>query len=146
MKRFMLVLALVAVAGATYVATSSGSQTAGPTAKQFRALKKTVNHLKTEIKYAEEYELGMGDFLLTCMVHGPVGVDSVGDGSNGYLFGAPGTPPASATSQSALTLDTSGTPAYAFFTVRLDNQDCVDFINSVAGRHALHRLGSFAGH
>ncbi len=43
MKRFLIVLALVAVAGATYVATAPapGSQTAGPTAAQFRALKAT---------------------------------------------------------------------------------------------------------
>jgi hypothetical protein len=153
MKRFLLVLALVAVAGATYVATAPGSQTAGPTARQFRALKSQVNHLKTQINhvktelgYAENYELGLGDFLLTCMVHAPIAVNSVGDASNGYLFGAPGTPPASATSTSALALDSSGTPAYAFFTVNLANQDCVDFINSVAGRHALKRLGAFAGH
>ena len=49
MKRFLLALALVGVAGATYVATAPGSQTAGPTAAQFRALKSEVNHLKTKV-------------------------------------------------------------------------------------------------
>ena len=46
MKRFLLVLALVAVAGATYVATAPGSQTAGPTARQFNILKRQVAVLK----------------------------------------------------------------------------------------------------
>ena len=51
MKRFMLALALVAVAGATYVAAAPGSQTAGPTAAQFRALKHTVGVLKTQVAH-----------------------------------------------------------------------------------------------
>src|SRR5438128_4431929 len=104
MKRFVLALLLVAVAGATVVAAAPGSQTAGPTARQFRALKREVTALKAQVKFAREYELGLADFLLTCMVHAPIATDSVGDGSNGYLFGAPGTPPASATSTSAFTL------------------------------------------
>ena len=143
MKRFMLVLALVAVAGATYVATAPGSQTAGPTGRQFRALKREVNHLKVQVRYAQEFELGMADFLLTCMVHAPIAANSVGDESNGYLFGAPGSPPLSATSTSALALDTSGTPDYAFFTENLANQDCVDFINTIASRHGLKRFSAF---
>lgn len=143
MKRFLLVLALVAVAGATYVATAPGSQTASPTLRQFRALQREVRHLRAEIHFAEQYELGLGDFLLTCMVHGPVATNSVGDDVTGYLFGAPGTPPASATSTSALTLDTSGTPDYAFFTENLANQDCVDFINTIASRHGLKRFSAF---
>ena len=49
MKRFLLVLALIAVAGATYVATAPGSQTAGPTAAQFRALKREVGLLKERL-------------------------------------------------------------------------------------------------
>ena len=49
MKRFLLVLALAAVAGATYVATAPGSQTAGPTAAQFRALKREVGLLKERL-------------------------------------------------------------------------------------------------
>ena len=153
MKRFPLVLALVAVAGATYVATAPGSQTAGPTARQFRALKSEVNHLKTQVNhvktelgYAEEYELGLGDFLLTCMVHAPIAVNSVGDGSNGYLFGAPGTPPTSATSTSALSLDISETPSYRFLTVNEAEPVCVFIINTASARHALKRIEAFRKH
>ena len=146
MKRFMLVLALVAVAGAAYVATAPGSQTAGPTARQFNILKRQVAALKTKVTAARDYELGLGDFLLTCVVHAPIPTNSVGDDVTGYLFGVPGTPPASATSTSALALDTSGTPDYEFFTVNLANQDCVDFIKTVAGRHALKRIGAFRNH
>ena len=146
MKRFLLVLALVAVAGAAYVATAPGSQTAGPTARQFNILKRQVAALKKRVTVAREYQLGLGDFMLTCVVHAPIPTDSVGDDVTGYLFGVPGTPPASATSTSALTLDTSGTPDYAFFTENLGNQDCVDFINTVASRHALKRIGAFRNH
>ena len=147
MKRFLLVLALVAVAGATYVATAPGSQTAAsPTARQFNALKKEVAGLKKQVKFAQNYELGLGDFVLTCIAHAPTAADSVGDDSNGYLFGAPGTPPASATSTSALALDTSGTPSYAFFTENLSNQNCVDFISTLAGRHPLKRFSAFRNH
>ena len=50
MKRFLLVLALVAVAGATYIAAAPGGQPAGPTAKQFKALVKQVKELKKQLK------------------------------------------------------------------------------------------------
>lgn len=145
MKRFMLVLALVAVAGATYVATAPGSQATlpYPTLRQFNLLKAQVAALKTKVATARQYELGLGDFVVTCMVHAPIPVNSVGDTSNGYLFGAPGTPPTSATSTSALTLGNAGSSNYAFFTVNQSNQDCIDFINTVAARHALTRIGAF---
>ena len=146
MKRFLLVLALVAVAGAAYVATAPGSQTAGPTARQFNILKRQVAALKKRVTVAREYQLGLGDFMLTCMVHAPIPVDSLGDDVTGYLFGVPGTPPASATSTSALTLGVEGSSAYEFFTVNLANQDCVDFLNTAAGRHALKRIGAFRNH
>ena len=84
--------------------------------------------------------------MLTCVVHAPIPVDSVGDDVTGYLFGAPGTPPASATSTSALTLGVADSSVYEFFTVNLANQDCIDFINTVAGRHALKRIGAFRNH
>ena len=83
MKRFVLVLALVAVAGATYVATAPGSQTAGPTAKQFKALKRQVAGLQKKVKDANDNTNALGDFMLTCLAHAPTGVDSVGDALNG---------------------------------------------------------------
>jgi len=49
MKRFLIVLAVVAVAGATYVATAPGGQSAGPTAAQFKSLRKEVRGLKKQL-------------------------------------------------------------------------------------------------
>jgi hypothetical protein len=54
MKRFLLVLALVAVAGATYIATAPGSQSAGPTAAQFHALKTEVAGLKMQLRNVQK--------------------------------------------------------------------------------------------
>jgi outer membrane murein-binding lipoprotein Lpp len=49
-KRFLVVLAVAAVAGATYVATASSSQRAAPTARQFAALKRQVSQLSKKVK------------------------------------------------------------------------------------------------
>ena len=95
MKRFVLVLALVAVAGATYVATAPGSQTAGPTAKQFRALKKEVAGLKKQLGQVKGLALSEAGLLLDCMaVARPI--DQFGDGTNhtygySYVNGGPPT-------------------------------------------------------
>ena len=67
MKRFLLVLALVAVSGATYVATAPGSQTASPTLRQFRALKAEVARLKTQLGVVKSLALTSGDLLQDCM-------------------------------------------------------------------------------
>jgi len=146
MKRFLLVLALVAVAGATYAATAPGSQTAGPTAKQFKALQKQVATLKKQVKAEQVDTADLGGFLLHCMAHGPVGVNSAGNASSGYLFGTPGTPPASATSTSALSLDTSGAPQYRFFAVNTADSQCATIINQAAGRHPAKRLWALPKH
>lgn len=144
MKRFLLVLALVAVAGAMYVATAPGSQTAGPTAKQFKTLKKQVAALQKQVKAANANTNGLGDFVLACIVHASVGVDPVGDSSDGYLFGAPGTPPASASATSALTGDASGTPTYRFYAVNQDIPACVQIADNAAPRHAMKLLSRLA--
>ena len=146
MKRFLIVLALVAVAGATYAATAPGSQTAGPTAAQFRALKRVVAGLKRKVIAAQQDTDALGEFLLQCVAHAPVAAHSVGDSSNGYLFGAPGTPPASATATNALALDVSGTPTYRFFTVNQTEPICAFIINSASHRHALKRIEAFGRH
>lgn len=49
MKRFLIVLLVAAVAGATYAATAPGGQASGPTAAQFRALKKEVTGLRKQL-------------------------------------------------------------------------------------------------
>src|SRR4051812_23129193 len=67
MKRFVLVLALVAVAGATYVATAPGSQTASPTMAQFRALKTQVAHLQTKVNNVKTLAQLEAVFITDCM-------------------------------------------------------------------------------
>ena len=67
MKRFMLALALIAVAGATYVATAPGSQQAGPTAKQFKALQKQVIKLKKDEAQVRQLAIGEAVIITDCM-------------------------------------------------------------------------------
>ena len=79
MKRFLTVLAAVALAGAIYVATAPGSQqTAGPTLRQFRALKAQVTKLQKAQTSLKQVVL-TDTFLLTdCMSHS-VPIDQFGD-------------------------------------------------------------------
>jgi hypothetical protein len=67
MKRFLLVLALVAVVGATYIAAAPGSQAAGPTAAQFNALKRQVAGLKRQVKAVKALALAEAVLLTDCM-------------------------------------------------------------------------------
>ena len=60
MKRFLIVLALVAVAGATYIATAPGGQTVSPTAAQFNALQRRVVGLERKVT-------GIKALLRVCM-------------------------------------------------------------------------------
>ncbi len=100
MKRFLLVLALVAVAGATYVATAPGSQTAGPSARQFKALAKKVAGLQKQVNQVKGLAVSEAILLTDCMKTS-VPVNRYGDNQNnpatfGYQFSDPtvngGTP------------------------------------------------------
>lgn len=87
MKRFLLVLALVGVAGATYVATAPGSQTAGPTAKQFRALKREVAGLKKQVSQVKVLALEEAVLLTDCMaVAKPVAQFGTDGTTTGYEY------------------------------------------------------------
>ena len=101
MKRFLMLVAVAAVAGAMYVAASPASQQAkGPTLKQFNALKKQVaslsKQLKTVVKpeadaavaiigacYLKDNGNGTASFLV-------MPVSRLGNSSAGYLFGSSG--------------------------------------------------------
>ena len=50
MNKFLIALAVAAIAGATYVAAAPGGQTAGPTAQQFRALETKVAKLQRTVR------------------------------------------------------------------------------------------------
>ena len=93
MNRFFTVLAAVALSGAIYVATAPGSQTASPTARQFRALQRQVAKLQkdeTNLKQIVQTDT----FLLTdCMAHS-VPIDQFGQGAGfastfGYTWTEP---------------------------------------------------------
>ena len=94
MKRFLLALALVAVAGATYVATAPGSHTsAGPTARQFKALKNEVTGLKKQLRHLKSLANAEGKLLTDCMAVS-VPIDRFGDYTNdpatyGYMYSDP---------------------------------------------------------
>jgi hypothetical protein len=100
MKRFVLVLALVGVAGATYVATAPGSQTAGPSGSQFKALKKQVAKLQKDEANVKSLAVAEAGLLIDCMAHS-VPIKPFGDFQNtpatfGYSYSDPsinsGTP------------------------------------------------------
>ena len=81
MTRFLLALALVAVAGATYVATAPGSQTAGPTAAQFKALKKQVSKLQKDEAKVKNLAVAEAKLLSDCMADAlPIGQFGEGAG------------------------------------------------------------------
>src|SRR5262245_37710184 len=94
MKRFLMLVAVAAVAAAMYVAAAPGSRLqTGPTARQFAALKKQVGKLQKQVTTARtDAEASLG-YLALCVMHKPVGVDQVGTSTSGYLFGPPQTTP-----------------------------------------------------
>lgn len=101
MKKFLIALAVVAVAGATYVATAPGGRTASPTGKQFAALKKEVSGLskkvsslqgklandEAKISSLKSTVVDDDGFIKTCLVGGgAVPTTEYGDGA-GATFG-----------------------------------------------------------
>ena len=86
MNRFLTVLAVAALAGVVYVAAAPGSQTAGPTAAQFKALKKQVTGLKKEVKGVEGLAIAEAFLLTDCMKYS-IPIDQFGDNSVGSTFG-----------------------------------------------------------
>jgi len=129
-KRFLVVLAVAALAGATYVAAAPGSQRAAPTARQFAALGKKVSLLSKKVKTqgATIAALKKGEasvkteadtvvgFLTSCFLSANAGalpINEFGDTQGtppafGYAFTASaGGPPVSTT---ALDVDSSSTP------------------------------------
>lgn len=134
-----MVLALVVVAGAVYVAASPGAQEAGPTAKQFAALKKTVTKLQKQVKTAENNANTALGFVLECVAKNPVAVDSVGSSTDGYLFGAPdGGASATATTALNLAATTETSPQYRMYVVNASDTDCVNAVNSLDSKTTLH--------
>jgi hypothetical protein len=133
MKRFFTVLAAVALAGAIYVATAPGSQTASPTARQFKALKAQVGKLQKEVNVLNSHTNLLAAVMFGCMLHETVGVAQRGDpgGTFGYGYTDGG---ASLTTA----LDLSETPTSTLLTLNPDPQlDCASLVGLTgAQRHA----------
>ncbi len=117
MQRFLMLAGVAVVAGAMYVAGASGSQqSAGPSAKQFNALKSQVASLSKTVKTVKKEAADADGFIQACLLSsnsGIVPINQFGDTSTGFLFGTTG----SATSvRSALDVDTQ-TPAALLLAV-----------------------------
>lgn len=121
MKRFLMLVAVAAVAGGMYVAAAPGGQrAAGPTAIQFAALKKQVAVLSKKLKALKTDEgkvkavaVDADGFIVTCLLKaGAVPVNQFGDpaGTQGFLYGTAGTPPTASTVRTALDVDPAATP------------------------------------
>lgn len=83
MKRFLMLVGVAVVAAAMYVAASPASQQSrGPTAKQFKALKKQVAALSKKVKTAEG-EAGLALSVLVACDQGAVPIGQFGDAQNG---------------------------------------------------------------
>ncbi|HEU5476423.1 MAG TPA: hypothetical protein VFU64_01185 [Gaiellaceae bacterium] len=119
MKRFLMLVAVAAVAGVMYVAAAPGGRQSTPTAQQFAALKKRVARLSKSLTVLKKDEARVKSgaaqaeaFLLQCFVSaGAVGVSQFGDANGTFGFGYQATPPPSAGTitsyRRALDIDTS---------------------------------------
>lgn len=134
MKRFLTLLAVAAIAGAMYVAAAPGGlRSAGPTAKQFKALKASVTKLQKQVKTLKTEAGAALAIEELCIMHAPVGVSQVGTSSSGYLFGPPQTTPTASTASatSALNLAPSS-PQYRLFALNTSQADCVTLANTAS--------------
>lgn len=89
MNRFLMLLAVAAVAGGMYVAAAPGrSLHAGPTWRQFTALKKQVTTMKTDVKTLKSVAALDVAFFAACTKLA-IPIDQYGDGQNateGYRY------------------------------------------------------------
>ncbi len=133
MSRFLITLAAVVVAGAMYVAAAPGSQQAGPTAAQFKALKKEVAKLQKQVKDTNGGLNTLAAVTFGCMLHETLGVAQKGDpgGTYGYTYTPNGGAPGFTTA-----LDLSGAPTSTLLTLNPDPQlDCASLVGLQNARH-----------
>jgi hypothetical protein len=122
MKRFMMLVGVAVVAAAMYVAASPASQrSSGPSAKDFKALKKQVASLtKTEKTLKKEADYAAG-FVATCLTSNnalvvPVNEfgNTTGTGTTGYMYG---TTSGATAVKAALDVDPSQQPGALLLSV-----------------------------
>jgi hypothetical protein len=150
MKRFLMLVAVAAIAGAMYVAAAPGGLRAtGPTARQFATLKKQVGKLQKQVTGLQQEADGTVAVLTLCVMHQPIGVDQVGNSTSGYLFGSPQTAPnaVTATASSALDLapSTEATPQGEFFELNTGQAPCVKLAAMASTLSAERAVAAFAG-
>ena len=114
MKRFLMLVGVAVVAAAMYVAASpAGQRSAGPTAKQFKALKAQVASLSKKLKATKSESDAAVAFIGGCLVSsnaGVVGVSQFGNPSATPAFGYHYTDGTTESLTSALDADGSATP------------------------------------
>jgi hypothetical protein len=118
MKRFLMLVAVAAVAGVMYVAAAPGGEQSTPTAQQFAALKTRVARLSKSLTVLKKDEARVKSgatqaeaFLAQCFVSaGAVGVSQFGDANGTFGFGYQATATGGTGTSSyrtALDIDTS---------------------------------------
>jgi hypothetical protein len=121
MKRFLMVLAVAATAGAMYVAAAPGSSArhAPPTWKQFAALQKQVASLKKQVAQVDTTATSAYGFIQVCFLTNNAGAIPVGlfgdvqnlGGTQTYGYGYYATPGV-LSYRTALNVDTSPNPQF----------------------------------
>jgi hypothetical protein len=142
MTRFLMLLAVAAVAGAMYVAAAPGGRTSsGPTAAQFRALSKKVSALQRQVKAVKKLATEEGVVLAGCLLYTTAPISRNGattSGAAGYVYGVPSTPTAFGSTTALDITATGGTPLYNLLGV---SPDCVGAIHPSA-KAASHVAGA----
>jgi hypothetical protein len=157
MKRFLMLVGVAVVAAAMYVAASPASQQAkGPTAKQFKALKKQVTALGHTVKGLKTVAAAEAAVITDCLqVAVPVNQFGDPDGSQsgtteGYVYGK-GTFPGDTANPvtgytTGLDVSSSSDTGAAWFVGALSTNGggavCNADLASIGGlRHAAARVG-----
>jgi hypothetical protein len=119
MKRLLMLVGVAVVAAAMYVSVSPASQQSrGPTAKQFKALKKQVAILSKTLKTVKGEASASVDYIGACLLipTGPstftiaaLPVSQFGSSSDGFMYGAN---PATATPRTGLDIETADPQVY----------------------------------
>ena len=139
MRRFLMLLGVAAVAGAMYVAAAAGSQrSAGPTAKQFAALKKQVAALQKKEKGTNNLANDTAVVLVHCVMHGAQGLLQLGDATGANSYGFTYTPANSNTSTMRSAVDAVPNPAGANWVVPVFNWNdsaCDSLVGAAGLRH-----------
>ena len=122
MRRLMVLVAAAVVAGAMYVAAAPGGQrSAGPTARQFKALKSQVATLAKKLKATQTDLNGLATVYVVCSLHSEVGVIQ----RSGY---------AGTSATTALDLEASA-PTYVLTPFNSGEQACQSLIGLGGLRH-----------